>query len=63
MATSVATTVEIGCPHCGAAIPSPDGSEFWTVHEYRTAANGEPRECNACDEPFRILLHTRVGLQ
>jgi predicted RNA-binding Zn-ribbon protein involved in translation (DUF1610 family) len=60
-AVVTAFTVEIRCPHCGEPQPSPgSGSHFWTIDEMRSQEG--PKTCTACDEPFRLLAQSRVGV-
>lgn len=60
----VAASVEVHCPHCGDPQVCPDNeSHLWTIEELKkaTAVNDGKRECNACEELFRIVQVNRVG--
>lgn len=63
-AVLVATEVEVHCPHCDAAQPAPDGSEFLDPGEAREMCDGEVRACASCDAPIRMIWRdgtTRSG--
>ncbi len=59
----VATTLEVRCPHCGAAQPAEDGSEVMDVGEAKKLCSGNRTQCVACDEPIRLSWHDKVGTQ
>lgn len=57
----VAITVEVRCPHCGAAQPAPDGSETVDVPTAKELCLGGRTLCVACDEPIRLTWSDRVS--
>jgi phage terminase large subunit GpA-like protein len=59
----VAITLEVRCPHCGAAQPAPDGSETVDVSTAKELCSGDRALCVACDEPIRLAWHDKVGTQ
>lgn len=59
----VAITLEVRCPHCGAAQPAPDGLEVVDVATAKELCSGERTLCVACDEPLRLTWSDRVGTQ
>lgn len=58
----VAITLEVRCPHCGAAQPARDGSEIVDVSIAKELCTGERTLCTACDEPIRLTWHDKVGI-
>lgn len=57
----VVITLEVRCPHCGAAQPAPDGAEVVDVDTAKDLCSGERTLCVACDEPIRLLWNDKVG--
>lgn len=54
-----AVTIEVHCPHCGDAQPSPvDGSHIWLPSQVLT--NEGKRTCVACDEEFTLIPQSRA---
>lgn len=57
----VAITLEVRCPHCGAAQPAPDGSETVDVLTAKELCSGDRVLCVVCDEPIRLMWRDKVG--
>lgn len=60
-AVLVAITLEVRCPHCGAAQPGSDGAETVDVPSAKELCTGARTLCVACDEPIRLSWSDRVG--
>lgn len=56
----MAITLEIRCPHCGAAQPGSDGAEIVDVQAAKELCTGARTLCVACDEPIRLLWSDKV---
>jgi hypothetical protein len=55
-----AITIEVRCPHCGAAQPAEDGADVVDVLTARVMCTGDRTVCVACDEPIRLVWSDRV---
>lgn len=61
-----AATVNVVCPHCGAAQDGPSGSQLWTIDELREMCTPAMAElgwkCQSCDAPMILHVPSRVGV-
>lgn len=57
----VAVAVEVECPYCGESLPNPDNGAFsWRPSEVED--NQGERECNSCDQRFKVLVQSKVSV-
>lgn len=60
----VAEAVAVLCPECGEPQPNRDGSEMWTLEDFRTRALAPGARsavaCVACDVRFLMASDTKV---